>query len=69
MNPIADRVTAALATLAARKALREMISLSRAADALRFPSTPDEREAWQDAIDLFLTAADRYDAIVYEPVA
>lgn len=65
----ADRVTAAMATPAALAALRESQLCFRAVDRLRDASTPAEREDYQDAIERFLEAADRYDVIVYGPVA
>ena len=64
-----DRVTAAMATPAALAALRESKLAFRIADLQRFASTPAERADYQDAIERFLEAADRYDVIVYGPVA
>ena len=64
----ADRITAAMATPEALSALRESQLAFRIADLQRGASTPAEREDYQDAIERFLAAADRYDVIVYGPV-
>ena len=60
MQTLADTITAKLATPEARamEALDVMPT-----------TTPEDRTAHADAVDRFLALADRYDVVIYGPIA
>ena len=68
MQTLADTITAKLSTPEARAMDRAVARAMEALDVMP-TTTPEDRTAHADAVDRFLALADRYDVLIYGPIA